>query len=136
MTIGNSTIVPDATSYGGTSGGTGVAISLLKSAGLTKVTAKYDDDTDFLTRTLMEFSVKDPVVQSTAPGGYTQARETVFVKKPMTLANGNRTVNTINITISRDPEMTEADLLAFRLEATQLIGLSSLDDFYLSHSLN
>jgi len=135
MTIEASTVAPDSTGFATPTGGTSVGISLLKSPSAGKVIAKYDTETDFLTRTTIEFSIKDPVALSSAPGGYTQARSTVFIKKPMTLANGNRTVNTLSITLSRDPEMTSTALAALRLEACQFLGKGSFDDFYLSHSL-
>jgi len=135
MTIEASSIIPDGTTFVAPTGGTAVAISLLGAASGGKVTAKYDTEYDFLTRTLFDFSVKDPVQLDSAPGGYTQARETVVIKRPITLTNGNRTVNTITITVSRDPETSAADLKAFRLEAGTILGASSMDDFFLSHDL-
>jgi hypothetical protein len=135
MTIEAALLGRDHTTYTAPTGGTDKAISIAASQNGQKVTATFDVETDFTTRKSIEFTVKDPVALESAPGGYTQARETVAVKWPMTLSNGNRTVNTAQISIARDPEMSDTDVSALRLMLTQILADSAFDSFWISHRL-
>jgi hypothetical protein len=134
MTIEAGSIAPDSTTYVAPTGGTPEAISVLDKVG-GKTIANFDSETDHLTRTLMEFSTKAPVVLPSAPGGYSQLREEIFVKIPMTLANGNRTVCTGSVKISRDPEMTTVSQQALRLLLCDLLGNTAFDAFWVQHAM-
>jgi hypothetical protein len=136
MTIDAATLALDHTTHVAPTGGSALAISRNTSPKTNAVIASQDAETDFLTRTSVEFSFKSPIELLTAPGGYTQAREVVLVKSPMTLANGNRTVNTLSITCSRDPEMTTGDFKSLRLIAVQLLGSVEYDLFWAAHNLS
>lgn len=136
MPISGATVAPDATTYAAPTGGADLTLSSVSTSGVDKVKAFYTSETDFLTRTEYEFSVKYPAVLSTAPGGWTQARQTVFMKKPRTLANGNRTVDTCSITFAHDPETTTADRLAMRLELVQLLGNTTFGSFWKTNNLS
>jgi hypothetical protein len=65
-------------------------------------------DTEYKTRRTAEFTVKEPVPSTTAPGGYTQCRASSFIKIPVELENGNVTVNTVSIQVAYDPETDAA----------------------------
>lgn len=136
MSINGGTVKPDATTFVVPTGGaSAVALIAGYAKSLGKVVAHLTGESDFLTRTSIEFSVKDPVAQVSAPGGYTQIRQTVFIKVPMTLANGNRTVNTLSITMSRDPEFDATDTMSLRLLGCQALGDADLDEFFTVNNL-
>lgn len=130
MAINGASMQPDATTYVAPSGGSGVAISSGFSHVANKVVAHFDDQTEFLTRTIIEFSSKKPTALVSAPGGYSQQRQSVFVKVPLTLANGNRTIITAGSFISRDVEMEAADHMALRLLLCQLTGQAAFNGFW------
>ncbi len=79
-----------------------------------------EDTTANLRRTLHVTASQSRVLAS-APGGYSQERQTILYKVPMILANGNRTVNTIRIEVSVDPEFSVAARAAMRSEAAQFL---------------
>lgn len=78
-------------------------------------------DTDLRTRREASCTVSVPKPKSDAPGGYTQARASVQFKYPKILANGNRTVNTVTITVAYDPETSAADVLVMQNVAAQAL---------------
>lgn len=125
---GATAIVPTA--------GTDLVFDSLHTGVAGKNTVRFVGDTDFTTRRTVDFSVKDPTVQISAPGGYTQLREKAFIKWPMTLANGARTVNTLEISLSCDSEMDQADKLDMRYIGAQILGDASFDAFFDSHDLS
>lgn len=81
-------------------------------------------------RTTMTFSVKEPRPSNGAPGGFTQARPTIKVLRPKTLANGNRTVNTMTLSLAVDPETTEAEVQSLLVIGAQLFHDSDFQDFW------
>lgn len=89
-----------------------------------------DEDTDLRTQRSIDFSVRRPHVQGTAPNGYTQARSICAFKVPLSLANGNTTVNTVAITMSTDVETTVAEKAELRSLAAQLLIDVELDAFW------
>lgn len=135
MAIDTAAILMGSTAFVAPTGGASNDLSIISRAG-TKVVAHLDGATSFTTRKTVEFSAKDPVALESAPGGYTQAREKVVVKWPITLANGNRTVNTATIEIARDPEFTTANCVDLRLMLAQLLGDSDFTDFWNNHVLS
>jgi len=77
-------------------------------------------DTDLRTRRAIVCTVRDPKVLATAPNGYTQARCAFTLKSPLTLDNGNVTVNTVRIEFSYDPETTHTEIEELRILAAQI----------------
>lgn len=80
-----------------------------------------DDASAFIDQTTIDFQVKEPKISSSAPNGYTQARNTVRVKEPKLLDNGAYTVNTGGAEFSFDPETSDADKLSMRVLVCNLI---------------
>lgn len=105
MSIKNASIPVGATFT--PSGGT--ATTLLDMGASDKTIVLLDDGSDFLVQTTMNFDTKAPKVSVGAPNGYTQARNSVLVQVPRILANGNRTVDTIRIEVSCDPETDDTE---------------------------
>lgn len=135
MSIGAGTLLKDSTTYAAPTGGTSADISIASRSG-TKVAAYFDGDSNFVTRRLIDFSAKDPVVQKSAPGGYTQAREKVTIRWPITLANGERTVCTGTIEIARDPEFTAAQTKEMRMLLLQILGDGDFTNFWDYHEMS
>jgi hypothetical protein len=123
-----STIKEGATTVAA-SGGTDVTLSTLGVQG-NKNTLIFSTDTANLTRRIIEFSVKPYAVSDSAPGGYTQQRATMLLKKPKVLANGNRTVNTARYELAYDPETTNAEIEEMVETSAQCIGTSAFLPFY------
>lgn len=134
MPIGNASLLEGATTYVVPTGGTAFNFNKLRNLD-TGIEVRFDTDTGLVDRRSATFTYKDPVPSSSAPGGWTQAREKVFVKIPFTLDNGNRTVNTATIQISTDPEVTAAEKREILHLLTQLLGDSDFDDFYVLHDV-
>lgn len=117
----NATVTP--------SGGT--ALPLTSAGGsLDKNTLIVDADTDLRTQRSVDFSVSRPKVQGSAPNGYTQARSSVILKIPRTLANGNTSVDTVFVKFSTDVETTVAEKDEMRALACQLLIDSETDAFW------
>jgi len=96
----------------------------------------FFDSTTLLNRKTAKFSTKRPKVSAGAPGGYTQARSTVLIKQPFTLANGNTTYVTVSITLSVDPELSQTEIDNLRYYGSDALANASLDDFWRSQSLD
>lgn len=91
------------------SGGSAVTWASLGQNG-NKNTLIVAADTDFRTRRQIDAVVKQPVPQVSAPNGYTQARASLFYKKPILLANGKITVNTVKVELAYDVESTPTQI--------------------------
>ncbi len=128
-----STIKEGATAVAA-SGGTDVTLVSLGIQG-NKNTLNFSTDTTALARRIAEFSTKPYAVDVSKPGGYTQQRNTVLVKFPKTLANGNRTMNTAKYELSVDPETTAAEVETYQEIMGQLIATAAFLDFYKSQVL-
>lgn len=89
-----------------------------------------DDGSDLVSQKTVEFSYKGPKVQAGTPNGYTQARNSVVVKSPFILDNGELTVNTVRIEIAVDSELTAAEKLTLRDWAAQLLLDSDYTEFW------
>lgn len=89
-----------------------------------------------LTRTAIDFSVKQPKVNAGSPGGFTQGRSIVKITSPKVLANLKRTLNSIKIELSFDPETTDAEVTALKTQAALLLVDSDFTDFWLNQSTN
>lgn len=134
MAIDGGNIIPDATTYVAPTGGFATLLNVAFAEGR-KAVARVATETGFLDRHTFEFSSKDPVANASAPGGWTQSRSVLLIKQPYTLANGNRTVNTLRIELAVDPEVTAAESLALRLAAAECLGRPSYVDFWDTHDM-
>lgn len=117
-----------------TTGGTATTM-IAKGNTLDQSNVILNDSSEFIAETKISFSNRDPIVNSGAPNGYTQARRTVNIHVPLALDNGNYTTNKVTIQFSVDPETTDAEVNSLRVLAAQMIHDSDLDDFYQSGSL-
>lgn len=132
MAIANSSISIDATPS--VAGGTARTLKELV-RNTNELNVFIDESLAFQLRQEAQFSVKVPKVSSTAPGGYTQARSTALLKKPKVLANGKRTVNTLQLQLSVDPETTAAEVQNMLVTAGQMLTDSDYADFWKAQSL-
>lgn len=89
------------------SGGTAMALT---SQGISNDKNRFvvDADEDLRTQRSLEYSVRRPKPQASAPNGYTQARVSGIFKIPRILANGAISVDTITISLNADVETTVA----------------------------
>lgn len=95
----------------------------------------YFDGTASLMRSRAEFTRSEPRKLATAPNGYTQARSIANLQVPISLANGNVTVNSIYIKLSVDPETTPAQIDTLREYAAQILYADAFDAFWQAQSL-
>lgn len=107
MSLSNASTLTGATISA--SGGTAVTWATLGLVGNKNIIV-VPADTDFRVRRQIDVTVKQPSVQASAPNGYTQARVTAFYKKPILLANGKITVNTVKVEVAYDVESTAAQI--------------------------
>lgn len=120
--------VPIGASYAPT-GGVATTLSSLGST-LNKHTLFLDENLSIVMRRLMEVFSKPPVASAGAPGGYTQQRTTVLVKVPITLGNGNVTVNTVKVEVAFDPETDAAGRTLLREFVAHLGSDTDFDDLF------
>lgn len=128
MAINASTIKEGATTVAAT-GGTDVTLTSLGAQG-NKNTFIFSTDSANITRRLLELTVKPYSVDASKPGGYTQQRATALFKQPKVLANGNKTMNTVKVEVSYDPETTDAEIEALVECAAQATGTANFLPFY------
>lgn len=112
-----------------TTGGTVTALTKLGGS-LDTHDAILADGAAFAARTQIGFTAKPPKVSSTAPAGYTQARTSAKVMKPKILANAARTINSLKIELSVDPETTAAEVQTLLVLGAQLLADSDFADFW------
>lgn len=97
--------------------------------------AYCSSDADELTRREFDFTVKDPKVNASSVGGYTQGRAVMLFKSPFVKATGDRTVNTVRVEMAYDIETDASEREALRVEACQILFGSDFDAFWKSRSL-
>lgn len=113
----------------------GTPATLVKLGGdLTSHTA-YFGGTSYSDRNDLTFTVKAPKPNATSPGGFTQGRSVVFIKVPRTLANGDKTSDTIKIEMSKDVETVAADSLEMRRVIAQVLTESGWTAFWDNQSV-
>lgn len=110
-------------------GGTATGV-ISKGDSLNKHIVVLDDSSSFADQTTFTFNVKEPKVSITAPAGYTQARNSVVISRPLTLANGARTMNSVKIELAVDSETTDAQRDALRELAAQAIFDTDFDQYW------
>ena len=131
MGLNNASLLQGATVAA--SGGTALAFSSL--GGSPGNTLYAIDDPDIRTRRDIVCNTTAARPKSDAPNGYTQQRTNATVKIPLTLDNGNVTVNTIRIEMSTDVETTDAEKLELRSIAAQVLVDSDFLEFWDNQSL-
>lgn len=127
MSLSNSAVLKDGTVA--TTGGTSTNL-LTKGQNLTQHNLMIDDGAEFQLQATVDFTVKAPKVSVSAPNGYTQARNSAFLKQPLLLDNGEYTTCTGSISISCDPEMTAAEKLTMRVYLAQILVDSDFTAFW------
>jgi hypothetical protein len=133
MTIQSSSINVDGTVA--TTGGTATSLKKLGSS-LERFNSYLDDGSEFLTRTEIDFTIKEPKVSVGAPNGYTQQRSNVKILVPLVLDNGNLTVNTLTISLAVDHEMTDAEIESMLVLGAQILHDSDYSDFWKNQALD
>lgn len=132
MSLNSAAILVDGTVA--TTGGT--STNLLKiSEGNDSFVAYLDDSSEFLATTTVTFTTSRPKVNTGSPNGYTQARCTAIIKKPLLLDNGEYTVNKVTITLSVDHETTDAEIESLLVSSAQLLHDSDFSNFWKKQSL-
>lgn len=132
MSLNNASILADATES--FTGGTALAFSSLGPREHGNVLYALDDS-DIRTRRELAINVVLAKPRSTAPNGYTQSRSSVTGKVPLSLDNGNVTVNTIKIEVSCDVETTDAEKLALRQLGMQMLSDSDFTELWDNQSV-
>lgn len=132
MSVKTSAILVDGTVA--TTGGTSTSF-IDKGGSLEVQKLILDDSSEFAAQTSLTFSIKEPKISSSAPNGFTQARNTVKVMKPLALDNGSATVNTVTLQLSVDPETTDAEVENLLVTAAQLLHDSDYSAFWKKQSL-
>lgn len=117
-----------------TTGGTATALTKLGGS-LDSHDAILADNAAYAARTQISFVAKPPKVSATAPAGYTQARTSVKLMKPKTLANAARTINSVKLELSVDPETTAAEIQTLLVLSAQLLVDSDFADFWKQQAL-
>lgn len=126
MSIATASILKDGTVSA--TGGTAAPFQSLGST-LQEHKCAFDGD-DIRTRSECVFSTKPPTVKGDAPNGYSQARNTAFIKVPLVLDNGSITVNTVQISLARDVETSPAEIQTMLSYAAQVLTDSDFTDFW------
>lgn len=117
----------------GYTGGTSAPLTSL-GQDLTAHSAYYGG-TGYSDRNDLSFTVKSPKVNAASPGGYTQGRSVLFVKVPRTLANGDKTFDTLRVELAKDSETSAADSLEMRRVIAQILTESSWVPFWDNQSV-
>lgn len=133
MPLSNASVLSGAT-YVTPTGGTALPFGSLGIRNNTN-TLFATGDADLRTRRTVVCSVKEPKVSLGAPNGYTQARRTMVAKSPLTLDNGNVTVNTGRTEFSFDVETSAAEIDELKIVQIQLIMDSDFSEFIENGSL-
>lgn len=120
MTIANSVIKQNATALT-PSGGTDLTFAVRQRASNGAIEVMVVDDPQ-LTRRSASFLVKPSRIDEDAPSGYTQNRNSVLVRVPITLSNGKTTVNTAKVEIATDIETSDAQRLELRYMVGQILS--------------
>jgi hypothetical protein len=127
MSIENAVVLVGGTTS--TTGGTSTSfISKGDSPNVTNLV--LDDGADYLSRTSVKFTSKDPVKSNGAPNGMTQQRSEIKVVRGFPLDNGSHTTNTCGAYLSCDPEATDAEKAALMEALCQLIIQAANEAFW------
>lgn len=127
MTISTASVLKDGTVA--TTSGTATSL-LSKGNTLLQHNCILDDGAVFALQSSLQFTTKEPKASESAPNGYTQGRNSVYLKAPLSLDNGKTTVNTGSISIACDSETTAAEKLTMRVYLAQILVDPDFTDFW------
>jgi len=108
MSLLNAQLMVAPTGYTVTAG-TAIAFSSFGQIGQNGYRLGVAADTDSRTRRTIETKVTLPRPDVTKPNGYTQCRNSATFKRPIILANGKVTVNTVQIIMAYDVETSDVE---------------------------
>jgi hypothetical protein len=115
----------------------GTATSFLgKGSSLDKRFLSLDDGSVLKDETTYSFGIKRPKVSAGAPGGYTQARNTLFIQMPKTLANGEVTKNSLRVELSADPETTDSEKVDILAQAAQMMFETAFRPYWTNQDIS
>jgi len=117
------------------SGGTATTMIDKGNAQAGQTSVILDNSATFQLQTGLNFTVKEPKASLNAPGGYTQARASVYITVPFILDNGSRTVNTVKVEIAHDPELVDSEVDDLLELAAHLVLDADYADFWHKKSL-
>jgi hypothetical protein len=100
-----------------------------------KQTIYFDGDGDFNSRRTITFSKTDPKPNASSPGGYTQERRLVVIKRPKTLDNGDVTIETLRMEMSTASETTDSEKLDLQFTGAQVLGHADFVDYWAAGKL-
>lgn len=134
MSLGSSQIDVGGTTA--TTGGTGTDLLSKGSPSNSEHKMLLDDGADYVAAETIDFLANAPSVLSSAPNGYTQARNMVRIKKPLLLDNGLYTTLTAKCEISVDVEASAAEKLLMREHMAQVLMAVDYQNFWDKQSLS
>jgi len=132
--LANANVNVDATSIAPT-GGTSTALASIGDSLNKHALFLATSGVEFKDRVTFDFTTKAPSITSGSPSGFTQARSGIVLKFPITLATGERIVNTARVEIATDVETTTAEKVNIRYYLSQLLSDIETDDFCNNQSL-
>jgi hypothetical protein len=117
-------------------GGTATAFSTLSSNDQSIKGFLAESGVTPLTRKEVTFEGKPSRANASSPGGYTQGRASAKLAVPKVLANLARTVNTMKVELSVDPETTDAEVTAMKSAMINLINDTDFSQLWLNQSID
>ncbi len=126
MSISNASILKDGVI--GVTGGTTTALSSLGNT-LNENSVVFDG-TGLLDRSTGSFVAKAPAKTASSPNGYTQARNTMVLRFPKTLASGEIVFNTARVQLAFDVETTTAEKETVRGMVAQFLSDDDFDAYW------
>lgn len=123
----SSASVPVGASYSPTGGSATSFVSLGQTEGQNKLF--LDDGSSLILRKTCLATSKAPVPNAGAPNGYTQQRTAIVFHRPILLANGNYTTNTVRIEVAYDPETSSAERDALWEQLAHVAADADFADF-------
>lgn len=132
MSLATASILKDGTLAA--TGGTATAFTRISGDNVSALCVF--DGTSILSRTEATMSRKSPKVNAGSPDGYTQARRTIVIKIPRTLASGALTYDTWRVESARSVETTAAQHTTAKGEVAQILFDTDFDEFWEEGSLD
>lgn len=96
----------------------------------------YDGDGASTARRTAAFSSSFPKPNENSPGGYTQDRRTLVFKRPITLANGDLSVETVRVQLATASETVESDKVEMLEQVAQMLVNTDFSEFWHEGSLS
>jgi len=135
MSLDNASVLSGAT-FNVPTGGSAITFKTLNGVQGSRNALYCTADDDLRTRREIVATAKLPKPSVSAPGGSTQQRAEMLYKSPLTLANGNVTVNTGGVYLSVDPETDTAGIDEIKIIMVQMIMDTDFSELFSDCSLN